>query len=160
MNNKAFSPVTTCGAFSNAEKGALKKVVDNLRTVKIVEAAAAYNGVVTPLSFYNLVANAKYKVSAVIGTAAAETITINIPAVNYLLGVGFSTDVGGTDTTAAEKLVKLTATDPALTMNTAQAGAAVFDFVFSPSAEGSLLVQTSASETIGAGSYVCLERID
>lgn len=159
VNRRNTTPVNACQAFSSPERKAIKQLVDNLSTTKYVTAAAAYNGEITPLTFNQLTAGRVYKVHAIIGTAAAETITINIPAVNYLLGHGFSTDVG-TDTTCAIKTVKFTATDPAITMADAQAGLAEFNFLFSPSADGPLIVQTSASETIGAGSFVTLSQVD
>jgi len=158
VNRRNLTPVNTCQAFSQAEKKALNHLVNNLSTTKYVDVAAAYNGIVTPLTF-NVDEGRTYKVHAIVGTAAAETITLTIPAVTFLLGHGFSTDFG-TDTTCAIKTVKFAATDPAITMADAQAGAAEFNFVFRPSASGTLTVVTSASETIGAGSFVTLSQID
>ena len=158
MNHDNFTPVVSCQGFSSIEKKALKHLVNNLSRTKYVEVAAAYNGAVTPLTFNGLKANKVYKVHAIVGTAAAETITMNIPAVTWLLGQGLSTDLGDAASNA-QNTVKFAATDPAIVLSDAQAGAAEFNFLFKPSADGALIVQTSASETIGAGSFVTLELV-
>jgi hypothetical protein len=141
-------PIEGCKGFTPIQKTALRLAAERNLTFKYVQTAAAYNGAITPLTV-NVKANKTYKVTALARVSGAGTVTLNTPAVTFLLGRGFAdstTDINYT----------YVAADPAVVCDAA--GSAYFTVTIRPSADGTISLDTSTSLTVNAGSF--LEIVD
>ncbi len=140
--------IENCKGFTPIQKTALRLAAERNLTFKYVTTSAAYNGAITPLTV-NVKAGRTYKVTALARVSGAGTVTLNTPAVTFLLGRGFadsSTDINYT----------YTAADPAAVCDAA--GSAFFTVNVRPSADGVISLDTSTSLTVSAGSF--LEIVD
>lgn len=141
--------VEQCSGFTPIQKTALRLSAERNLTVKYVDTAAAYNGAITPLTV-NVKAGKTYEVTALARVGGAGTVTLNTPAVTFLLGRGFAdstTDVNYT----------YVAADPAAVCDAA--GSAYFVVCLRPSADGTISVDTSTSLTVNAGSFLKITEV-